>query len=80
MIFGEAITQPGTAFVAAKFDGLLGMAWPALSVDKITPFFQELVAENVLGKTKSVFGFYLDRLARPVLYVTCLVGQGTCTC
>ena len=60
-VFGEAVQQPGTAFVAAKFDGLLGMAWPSISVDNVTPFFQQLVAESAVNS--SVFGFYLDRFA-----------------
>ena len=59
MVFGEAIDQPGTAFIAAKFDGLLGMAWPSIAVDKVTPFFQQLVAERSVNN--SIFGFYLDR-------------------
>ena len=58
-IFGEAIQQPGTAFVAAKFDGILGMAWPRIAEDGVTPVFQEMIAEGVV-QTK-VFGFYLDR-------------------
>ena len=60
-VFGEAITQPGTAFVNAKADGILGMAWPEIAVDKVTPVFQNMVAQNVV--TETTFGFYLDRYA-----------------
>ena len=50
---------PGNTFVDDKFDGILGMAWPAISVDKVTPIFQNMVAQKLVNKP--VFGFYLDR-------------------
>lgn len=57
--FAEAVEQPGDAFVNAKFDGILGMAWPSISVDGAVPFFNNLVQESLV--TQPVFGFYLDR-------------------
>ena len=57
--FAEAVTQPGTTFVDAKFDGILGMAWPEIAVDKATPVFQNMVAQGLVDKP--VFGVYLDR-------------------
>ena len=42
-----------------KFDGILGMAWPEIAVDKVTPLFQNMVKQGLVGSP--VFGFYLDR-------------------
>lgn len=58
-VFGEAIDQPGDAFVNSKADGILGMAWPEIAVDGVTPVFQNMVAEGAVNQT--TFGFYLNR-------------------
>jgi cathepsin D len=58
-IFGEALTEPGTTFIAAKYDGILGMGWPAISVHHVTPVFQNMVAQSLVDKSE--FAFYLDR-------------------
>ena len=58
-MFGEATQQPGSAFVDSKFDGILGMAFPSISVNGIPPVFQEMLAEGVVKNP--VFGFYLNR-------------------
>ncbi len=58
-MFGEAVQQPGETFVDAKFDGILGMAWPSIAEDKVTPVFMNMIAQSAV--TDSRFGFYLDR-------------------
>lgn len=57
--FAEATKQPGNTFVDDIFDGIMGMAWPSISVDHVTPVFQNMVAQHLVSNP--VFGFYLDR-------------------
>lgn len=58
-LFAEAVKQPGISFIAAKFDGILGMAFGSISVNRIVPVFQTMVSQGLVQNT--VFGFWLDR-------------------
>ncbi|KAK4319605.1 hypothetical protein Pmani_009495 [Petrolisthes manimaculis] len=57
--FAEATKEPSVTFVAARFDGILGMAFPSIAELGIPPVFSTLYAQGQVDEP--IFSFYFNR-------------------
>jgi len=59
--FGEATTLSGISFIAAQFDGILGMGFPSISVGGVPTVFDILYQQKQIQEAS--FSFYLSKVA-----------------
>ncbi|KAJ9066960.1 aspartic proteinase precursor [Entomophthora muscae] len=54
--FGETTKEPGLAFAFGRFDGIFGLGYDTISVNRITPPFYKMVDQGL----EPVFSFWLN--------------------
>ncbi|XP_059806069.1 pepsin A-like [Hypanus sabinus] len=57
--FGLSMSEPGSFLYYAKFDGILGLAYPNIASSGATTVFDNMMAEHLVEKP--MFAFYLTR-------------------
>ncbi|KAJ3409276.1 Vacuolar protease A [Chytridiales sp. JEL 0842] len=55
--FGESVKQPGITFVAGRFDGILGLGYDNIAVNRVVPPFYNMINNNLLDEP--IFAAYM---------------------
>ena len=55
--FGEVVDNLGAIYVISPYDGIMGLAYPAISVNDAVPIFNQLINEGSVDS--GVFAFYV---------------------
>lgn len=59
--FGEATTLSGISFIAAKFDGILGMGFRSISINHVITIFEALYEQKQIEEAS--FSFHLSKIS-----------------
>jgi saccharopepsin len=57
--FGESVKEPGITFAVGRFDGIFGLGYDTISVQRVVPPFYNLINQKLLDKPQ--FGVYMSR-------------------
>lgn len=66
--FAEAVEEPGITFVAAAFDGIMGLSYPTISVNGATPIYNQLMENGDVDSGVFAFWIHRESVSKTTLY------------